>query len=181
METAIESDRGEDQDDGLEQVIKILNGRVTAQVCVVNGKTQEVTPMFTFDFDNRDSVELVFKQNSESEESAEVEEESYIFGFQKQPGEEVEDLTTKRNQQTPESLEAAFGDALRQVEPEKPTFDDYMKNSSVELKDLSLQDQLAVLNHDIDLMYEALGRYGHKPAKKSLFKRLFSKAEDAEE
>lgn len=168
----------------LADLIHQLNGRVVGKMVVVDGKTGERSQMVSFDFDERDTVEVVF----EGIPPLEGEEEVFTYSFPKQfenveAGPEMarNGYRESSGKQTPENLEAALGEALRkgELEHKAPTYEDYLVDYDVHIQDLSPQEKNKVLIHELDNLldlYESLGFSEEEKKKKnsSLFSKLFS-------
>jgi len=168
----------------LKDLIHQLNGRVVGKMVVVDGRTGERSQMVSFDFDERDTVEVVF----EGIPPLEGEEEVFTYSFPKQSENVEAGPEMARNgdresgrKQTPEYLEAALGEALRESElaNKAPTFEDYLVDFSLHIEDLSQPEKNKVMVHELDNLldlFESLGfsEEEKKKKKSSLFSKWFS-------
>lgn len=170
-------------DDGgnkdLADLIRQLEGRVVAKIVVVKGGNGDRSQMVSFDFDARDTVEVMF----EGVPPIEGEEEVFTYRFP-QESENVEaDLEmaregNRRGGSTPnsETLEAALGEALRESELEKtnPSYEDYLVNYEIQFEDLNQNEKNKAMRHDLDELLDLFESLKHTEEKKGFFSKLFS-------
>jgi hypothetical protein len=167
----------------LEDLIHQLSDRVVGKMIVVNGKTGERSQMVSFDFDARDSIEVMF----EGVPPVEGEEEIFTYSFPKESDNAEADLEMARDgyrkggNSSAETLEAALGEALREsdLENREPTYEDFLINIDIHFEDLSQPEKNKAMIHDLDDLldlYESLGysEEEKKKTKKGFFSKMFS-------
>ena len=129
----------------IKELFHPLAGRVGAEMWVVDGRTGERSLMLSFDFDLRDTVDVVFS-NSECrvpDGSIPVEESSWSFNFMDKPGEEVEDeMSSSSRRNTKGPSEDDLKDALAHTFiPKDPTAEDFYTVDSVSFSDLPVSEK----------------------------------------
>lgn len=164
----------------LEDLIHQLTDRVVGKMVVVNGKTGERYQMASFDFDARDSIEVVF----EGVPHVEGEEEVFTYSFPKESDsaeaerEMARDGYRKSGTSSADTLEAALGEALREsdLENREPTYEDFLVNIDIHFEDLSQQEKNKAMIHDLDDLLDLFESLGYsEEEKKKTKKGLFSK------
>ena len=158
----------------IEEFIKKLSGRVTNEIWVVDGRTGKRSLICTYDFDYRDTAEIVFiaeelPKEGDCEGPGRI---MYEFFIGNKPGEEVdEDMAAKQKGVSQKDLEA-FGEALTKA---NPTCEDYLHNSDIQFEDLSRLEQCRVLEHDLDNLLDLFDSFGYSEEEKQpgLLKRMF--------
>lgn len=157
-------------------LLKKLSGRVIGEIWVVEGRTGERRLMCSYDFDYRDSAEIVFmaEEIPREDPSDETGKAVYTFCIGQKPGEEVDtDMAAKTKGVSQKQLDE-FSEALTKA---NPTCEDYLHNVSIQFGDLSKLEQCRVLEHDLDNLLDMYDSYGYseKEKKPGLFKKIFSR------
>ena len=156
-------------------LLEKLNGRVTNEIWVVDGRTGEKCLICSYDFDLRDTAEIVFKAEEipPDEETGETGKVIYTFCFEQKPGEEVSKEMAGKKQVSQKALDE-FGEALRKA---VPTCEDYLHNADINFKDLSRFEQCRVLEHDLEVLIETFDSYGYSEEEKKpgMFAKIFGK------
>lgn len=157
-------------------LLEKLSGRVTNEIWVVDGRTGEKCLICSYDFDLRDTAEIVFKAEEipPDDETGEPGEVTYTFCFEQKPGEEVSSEMAGNKKISQKALEE-FGDALRNAVP--PTCEDYLHNADIAFEDLSRFEQCRVLEHDLEVLLETFDSFGYSEEEKKpgMFARIFRK------
>lgn len=170
-------DDGGDKD--LADLIHQLEGRVVAKMVVVNGKTGDRSQMVSFDFDARDTVEVMF----EGVPPVEGEEEVFTYSFPKQSENAEADLEMARDgnrksgsNPSPETIEAALGEALRvsELERKEPTYEEFLVNYDIQFEDLSREEKLKAAKHSLDDLLDLFESMKPVKEEKGFFAKLFS-------
>eukprot|EP00697_Spironema_sp_BW2_P012059 gnl/Spiro4/28121_TR13919_c0_g1_i1.p1 gnl/Spiro4/28121_TR13919_c0_g1~~gnl/Spiro4/28121_TR13919_c0_g1_i1.p1 ORF type:complete len:160 (-),score=17.59 gnl/Spiro4/28121_TR13919_c0_g1_i1:293-736(-) len=145
---------------------------------VVNGKTGDRSQMVSFDFDVRDTVEVMF----EGVPPVEGEEEVFTYNFLGQSETEA-DLEMARDgnrkggsNPSTKDVEAALGEALRGSELEKtePTYEDFLVNYDIQFEDLSPTEKLKAAKHSLDDLLDLFESYKHPEEERGFLSKLFS-------
>lgn len=172
------SDSGE-----IEELLRKLSGRVACEIIVVNGRTGNRDSICSYDFDFRDSTEIVFTSEEIPKEDATDDGEGpgkivYTFCIDQKPGEEVEtDMAAKPRNVSQKALDE-FQESLTKA---NPTCEDYLHNSDIQFSDLSEFEKCRVLEHDLDNLLDMFDSYGYSEAEKKpgLLKKIFCKKTSA--
>lgn len=178
MNEARELDEGRDARE-IEDLLRKLSGRVLNEIWVIDGRTSEKRLLCTYDFDIRDTVQVVFMGAGVSNEdsSGAPGKEIYTFCLQK-PGEEVDtEMAAKKRTLSQQDL-ADFGEALTKS---APTCEDYLHNVDIQFEDLSTMEKCRVLEHDLDNLLDMFDSFGYSEEEKKpgLFGKIFSKKKTA--
>jgi hypothetical protein len=177
---AEKSNEGPDSSE-IGELLKKLSGRVVGEIWVVDGRSSEKRLFCSYDFDYRDTVEIVFMAEEIPKEDPECDTGKAVFTFginQMIPGEEVDtDMAAKQKGLSQKALDD-FSEALTMADP---TCEDYLLNVDINFEDLSLKEKCRVLEHDLENLLDMFDSYGYSEEEKKpgLFARLFSKNKTA--
>lgn len=174
MQQANQPDEGDGSSE-IKDLLQKLSGRVTNELWVIDGRTRERRLLCSYDFDKRDSVDIVFKADPKDLEGDD-EPGTVTYSFclnDHKPGEEVDSEMAGKQSLSQQDLDA-FGKALCHAEP---TYRDYMDNVDIEFEDLSLAEKCKVLEHDLDILLDVFDSFGYqnKSSEPGFFGKLFGK------
>lgn len=161
-------------------LLRKLSGRVIGEIWIVNGRTGEKRLMCSYDFDLRDTAEIVFMAEEipgedSSEEAGKV---VYTFCLENKPGEEVDtDMAAKTKEVSQKALDD-FSEALTKA---NPTCEDYLLNVDIQFTDLSTFEQCRVLEHDLENLLDMYDSFGYSEEEKTpgIFSKIFRKSKAA--
>lgn len=166
----------------IEDLLKKLSGRVTNEIWVVDGRTGERRLLCSYDFDFRDTAEIVFMSEEIPREDPNCDTGKVVYTFcveqNKKPGEEVDtDMAAKPKGMSQKALDD-FSEALTMA---NPTCEDYLHNVDIQFEDLSKMEQCRVLEHDLDNLLDMFDSYGYSEEEKKpgLFAKIFTRDKTA--
>lgn len=177
---AEKSNEGPDSSE-IGDLLKKLSGRVVGEIWVVNGRTGEKRLFCSYDFDYRDTAEIVFMAEEIPKEDPECDTGKVVYTFginQMIPGEEVDtDMAAKQKGLSQKALDD-FSEALTMA---NPTCEDYLLNVDIQFEDLSLKEKCRVLEHDLDNLLDMFDSYGYSEEEKKpgMLAKIFTRNKTA--